>query len=307
MKYYLDDINYQIKNNPQKFIEFCESEYNTQLENIARSIADNANIAPIVLISGPSGSGKTTTAMKLEALLDSWGHEAHTISLDNYFRELNDEEFKLAKDGKLDLESPDRLDKNYLNMQIRCILDCVSVDIPKYNFTTCKREFSGWTLKRKEGEIIIFEGTHALNPNVITVPDEECARFYVSIRSQFVTDEIELRSKVIRLARRMIRDQETRDRDLLDTFNMFLSVNEGEDEFIRPFMNRCNYSIDTIIPYEINIYRSLLLNSLSTLPQTNEVVTLTQVIEQACELDKNLVPSNSLMREFIGDSSLHYL
>lgn len=307
MKYYLDDINYQIKNNPQKFIEFCESEYNTQLENIARSIADNANIAPIVLISGPSGSGKTTTAMKLEALLDSWGHEAHTISLDNYFRELNDEEFKLAKDGKLDLESPDRLDKNYLNMQIRCILDCVSVDIPKYNFTTCKREFSGWTLKRKEGEIIIFEGTHALNPNVITVPDEECARFYVSIRSQFVTDEIELRSKVIRLARRMIRDQETRDRDLLDTFNMFLSVNEGEDEFIRPFMNRCNYSIDTIIPYEINIYRSLLLNSLSTLPQTNEVVTLTKVIEQACELDKNLVPSNSLMREFIGDSSLHYL
>lgn len=307
MKYYLDDINYQIKNNPQKFIEFCESEYNTQLENIARSIADNANIAPIVLISGPSGSGKTTTAMKLEALLDSWGHEAHTISLDNYFRELNDEEFKLAKDGKLDLESPDRLDKNYLNMQIRCILDCVSVDIPKYNFTTCKREFSGWTLKRKEGEIIIFEGTHALNPNVITVPDEECARFYVSIRSQFVTDEIELRSKVIRLARRMIRDQETRDRDLLDTFNMFLSVNEGEDEFIRPFMNRCNYSIDTIIPYEINIYRSLLLNSLSTLPQTNEIVTLTKVIEQACELDKNLVPSNSLMREFIGDSSLHYL
>lgn len=307
MKYYLDDINYQIKNNPQKFIEFCESEYNTQLENIARSIADNANIAPIVLISGPSGSGKTTTAMKLEALLDSWGHEAHTISLDNYFRELNDEEFKLAKDGKLDLESPDRLDKNYLNMQIRCILDCVSVDIPKYNFTTCKREFSGWTLKRKEGEIIIFEGTHALNPNVITVPDEECARFYVSIRSQFVTDEIELRSKVIRLARRMIRDQETRDRDLLDTFNMFLSVNEGEDEFIRPFMNRCNYSIDTIIPYEINIYRSLLLNSLSTLPQTNEVVALTKVIEQACELDKNLVPSNSLMREFIGDSSLHYL
>ena len=307
MKYYLDDINYQIKNNPQKFIEFCESEYNTQLENIARSIADNANIAPIVLISGPSGSGKTTTAMKLEALLDSWGHEAHTISLDNYFRELNDEEFRLAKDGKLDLESPDRLDKNYLNMQIRCILDCVSVDIPKYNFTTCKREFSGWTLKRKEGEIIIFEGTHALNPNVITVPDEECARFYVSIRSQFVTDEIELRSKVIRLARRMIRDQETRDRDLLDTFNMFLSVNEGEDEFIRPFMNRCNYSIDTVIPYEINIYRSLLLNSLSTLPQTNEVVTLTKVIEQACELDKNLVPSNSLMREFIGDSSLHYL
>lgn len=307
MKYFLDDINYQIKNNPQKFISFCEDEYHTQLEKIARSIADNANVAPVVLISGPSGSGKTTTAMKLEALLDSWGIETHTISLDNYFRELSDEEFKLAKDGLLDLESPSRLDKNYLNTQIKGFINCESVDIPRYNFTTCKREFSGWTLQRKAGEIIIFEGTHALNPDVITIPDEKCARFYVSIRSQFVTDNSELRSKVIRLARRMIRDQETRDRDLLDTFNMFPSVNKGEDEFIRPFMNRCNYSIDTVIPYEINIYRTLLIDNLSALPQSEDVKTLIDVISKAEPLDPKLVPSNSLMREFIGDSSLKYL
>lgn len=307
MKYYLDDINYQIENNAEKFIQFCEDEYNTQVEKVARSIAENADIAPVVLISGPSGSGKTTTAMRLEELLDKWGCEAHTISLDNYFRELDEQEYKLSRNGKLDLESPDRLDKKYLNMQIRCILDSISVDIPRYNFTTCKREFSGWTLKRKEGEIIIFEGTHALNPDVITVPDEECARVYVSIRSQFVTDDSELRSKTIRLARRMMRDKETRDRDPLDTLNMFDSVNDGEDDYIKPFMTRCNYSIDTIIPYEINIYRSLLLNSLSHLPQTNDVVTLTNIISKAQSLDKSLVPDNSLMREFIGDSSLHYL
>ncbi|MBE6824568.1 MAG: nucleoside kinase [Ruminococcaceae bacterium] len=307
MKYYLDDINYQVKNNAKNFIEFCENEYYNQVLTVAKSIAQNAHIAPVVLISGPSGSGKTTTAMILESLLDSFGHEAHTISLDNYFRELDDNEFKLAKDGKLDLESPERLDKNYLNMQIRCILDSVSVDIPRYNFTTCKREFSGWTLKRKEGEIIIFEGTHALNPQVITIPDEECARLYVSIRSQFVTNKCELRSKVIRLGRRILRDVETRDRDPLDTFNMYHSVNDGEDKFIKPYMARCNYSIDTIIPYEINIYRTLLLKSLKTLPQTDEVVTLTNVIKEADPLSKNMVPSNSLLREFIGDSSLKYL
>ncbi len=306
MKYYLEDINYQIKNNPKKFIDFCENEYNTQLEKIAKSIAENSETAPIVLISGPSGSGKTTTAMKLEALLDGWGFETHTISLDNYFRELNDEEFKLAKDGKLDLESPDRLDKDYLNMQIKCILECVGVDIPRYNFTTCKREFSGWTLKRKEGEIIIFEGTHALNPEVITTSDENCARFYVSIRSQFVTENEELRSRVIRLARRMIRDQETRDRDILDTFNMYDSVNEGEDKFIKPFMGRCNYSIDTVVPYELNIYSSLILKSLETLPQTNDVLTLKTVLSKAEILDQSLVPESSLLREFIGGSSLKY-
>ncbi len=306
MKYYIDDINYQVKNNAENFIAFCEQEYNENLEKIAKDIADNCDIAPVVLISGPSGSGKTTTAMKLEKLLDSWGHEAHTISLDNYFRELDDKEFKLAKDGKLDLESPDRLDKDYLNMQIRCILDSVSVDIPRYNFVTCKREFSGWTLKRKEGEIIIFEGTHALNPEVITVPEQECARFYVSIRSQFV-GELELRSKTIRLARRMLRDVKTRDRDPLDTLNMYESVNEGEDMYIRPYMGRSNYSIDTIIPYELSIYRTLLLSTLYPYKDNADVRILIDVIEKAQPLSPALVPRDSLLREFIGDSSLNYL
>ena len=306
MKYFLDDINYQIKNNPQKFVTFCEEEYQKQIEEVAKSIAKNADVAPVVLISGPSGSGKTTTALKLEALLDSWGHEAHTISLDNYFRELNEEEYKLSKEGLLDLESPARLDSDYLNAQLLGILEKKSVDIPRYNFVTCKREFSGWTLTRKDGEIIIFEGTHALNPEVIRIKDERCARVYVSIRSQFVTEEKKLQSKTIRLGRRILRDTKTRDRDPLDTLNMFNSVNEGEDKYIRPFMSRCNYSIDTTIPYEINIYRALLLNTLKTLPQTDDVALLSEVIEKAKSLEPDLIPSDSLMREFIGESTLKY-
>ncbi len=306
MKYYIDDLNFQIENNAKKFVAFCENEYSEQVRKIAQSIKENADMAPVVLISGPSGSGKTTTAMRLEELLDTWGVEAHTISLDNYFRELNDEELQLSKDGKLDLESPDRLDKDYLNTQLRKIVDMESVDIPRYNFVTCKREFSGWTLTRKKGEIIIFEGTHALNPKVITIPDERCARLYVSIRSQFVSDCDELRSKTIRLGRRILRDTETRDRDPNDTLNMFISVNEGEDKYIRPFMERCNYSIDTIIPYEINIYSSLLKDTLNSLSQTDDVSLLKRVIEKAHPLDPSLVPSNSLVREFIGDSSLKY-
>lgn len=306
MKYYIEDLNFQIQNNAEKFVAFCENEYSEQVRKVAQSIKENADMAPVVLISGPSGSGKTTTAMRLEELLDIWGHEAHTISLDNYFRELSDEELQLSKDGKLDLESPDRLDKDYLNAQLRKIVNMESVDIPRYNFVTCKREFSGWTLTRKKGEIIIFEGTHALNPDVITIPDERCARLYVSIRSQFVTDNDELRSKTIRLGRRILRDTETRDRDPNDTLNMFHSVNEGEDKYIRPFMKRCNYSIDTIIPYEINIYSALLKDTLLSLPKTDDVELLKRVIEQAAVLDPSLVPKNSLVREFIGDSSLKY-
>lgn len=306
VKYYIDDQNFQIKNNAEKYVAFCESEYSTRVEEIAKSIRNNAHTAPVVLLSGPSGSGKTTTAMRLEQLLDSWGHKAHTLSLDNYFRELSEEELRLSKEGKLDLESPNRLDKAYLNEQIRKIVKMESVDIPRYNFVTCKREFSGWTLTRKKGEIIIFEGTHALNPDVITVPDEKCARLYVSIRSQFVSDDTELRSKTIRLLRRILRDTKTRDRDPNETLNMFESVNKGEDEHIRPFMKRCNYSIDTLIPYEINIYKSLLSDTLEQLPQTQDVQKLKWMLEKAQPLDESLVPKDSLVREFIGNSSLKY-
>lgn len=307
MNYFIDDINYQIKNHPQKFIAFYEEYYNNQVEMVAKSIAENAATAPIVLLSGPSGSGKTTTAMKLEALLDKWGYETHVISLDNYFRELNEEEQKLARDGKLDLEAPDRLDSDYLNMQIRSMLEGISVDIPRYNFTTCKREFSGWTLKRHKDEIIIFEGTHALNPQVITTPDDECARLYVSIRSHFVKGDDAVRSKTIRLARRTLRDVKTRGRDPIDTLEMFELVNIGEDKFIKPFMSRCNYSIDTLIPYEMNVYKTMLCGILPTLPQTEDVKKLTALLEKLEPLDKSFVPDDSLVREFIGESSLNYL
>lgn len=307
MRYFLDDINYQVKNHTQSFINFCEAQYNEQVNNVAKSICDNAKKAPIVLLSGPSGSGKTTTAMRLEQLLDIWGFESHTISLDNYFKELDEHQQQLANEGKIDLESPDRLDRDFLNTQINCMLKGEAVNIPRYNFENCKREDSGFTLTRKENEIIIFEGTHALNPEVITIDDENCARLYVSIRSHYLDENCEVRSKTIRLARRMLRDTKTRGRDATQTIQMFERVNEGEEKFIKPFMYRCNYSIDTLVPYEICVYRSLLLDSIKNLPQTDDIKALTKLLLHSASLDDTIIPSDSLVREFIGGSSLKYL
>ena len=307
VRYFLEDINYQVNNHTKSFINFCEAQYNEQVTKVAKSICDNAKEAPIVLLSGPSGSGKTTTAMRLEQLLDSFGFEAHTISLDNYFSELSEQQQQLAKEGKIDLESPDRLDRDFLNTQIGCMLKGETVSIPKYNFENCKREYSGLTLTRKENDIIIFEGTHALNPDVITIDDENCARLYVSIRSHYLDHDSEVRSKTIRLARRMLRDTKTRGRDPIETIQLFDSVNEGEEKFIKPFMHRCNYSIDTLVPYEICVYRSLLLDSIENLPQTDDIKALTKLLLHSASLDDTIIPSDSLVREFIGGSSLKYL
>ena len=122
MKYFLEDINKRIKANAEKFVFFCESEFYERVKVVAKRIIENRMERPIVLISGPSGSGKTTTALLLEQYFEHEGYTAHTISLDNYYREFSDEEYILSKQGKIELEAPSRLDIQFLNNELSLLL-----------------------------------------------------------------------------------------------------------------------------------------------------------------------------------------
>lgn len=306
MLFYLGDNNRRVKMSMQRFIDSCEFDYYARCREKAELIADHCSERPVVLISGPSGSGKTTTAIVLEHFLLDWGYKAHTISLDNYFCDLTPEQMKLAKEGKFSLETPSRIDSEFLNSQLCDILQCKAVEMPRYNFATSTREKSGWTFKREKNEVIIFEGTHALNPDVITVNENSIFTIYVSIRSS-ITDTIStLVSPQIRLARRLLRDYATRGHSLENTINIYNKVNEGEDLYIKPYMERCHHSIDTFIPYEINLYRSLLYDPLQEYADNKTVSELLSVLQHANGINQDLIPNNSLMREFIGGSVLKY-
>lgn len=86
---------------------------------VAESIRQTAAERPVILLAGPSGSGKTTTAFLLERFLDRWGVETHTISMDNFFSTMTPQQRELSAKGKLDLESPARVDIPYLNQQLQ--------------------------------------------------------------------------------------------------------------------------------------------------------------------------------------------
>lgn len=299
-------INEGICGNPENYIAKVDEEFSHRIQNIAENIVKNKNERPVILLAGPSGSGKTTTALILEKMLKQMGCPTHTLSMDNYFVSLTPEEKELASRGEMDLESPLRIDKELLNEQIRGIEECRKVDIPRYNFADSKREGVKLTLERKEGELVIFEGIHALNPDVITVPDDKLCKLYVSVRTRIVKDDIILHPSKIRLMRRMIRDRNFRDRKLRETMAMFHSVEDGENKYIMPYKNRADFDIDTFMPYEMSVYRYNILDDLRQMSDVPELADVISVMSAIAPLDNELVPKNSLVREFIGSGEFEY-
>ncbi len=299
-------INNGLTADPKGYVQAVNEEYQYQLERITENIISSRNDRPVILLSGPSGSGKTTTAFMIEKLLDEAGCETHTISMDNYFCPLTHEEKELASLGKMDLESPDRIDTDLLNTQIEAIDRGEEIEIPKYNFADSTREHSGLFLKRGKGELVIFEGIHALNPAVITVPDSKLIKLYVSVRTRVTCGDIILHPSKVRLMRRMIRDKNFRNRALLETMNMFHSVESGENKYIMPYKHRSDYDIDTFMAYELNAYRDSLIDQLRELSDFPELADVTAVLEQLVPLDKKDIPRDSLICEFIGRGQFKY-
>ncbi|WP_298528983.1 uridine kinase [uncultured Ruminococcus sp.] len=299
-------INEGICADPSEYIKNVNADYLYKLERIADDIVQHHSEKPVILLSGPSGSGKTTTALMLEKLLDDMGHEAHTMSMDNYFCPLSEEEKHLSALGKMDLESPDRVDKELLNDQIKAISRCEEIEIPKYNFKSSTREPNGRKFRRQEGELVIFEGIHALNPAVITVPDSQICKIYVSVRTRVTCGDILLHPSKVRLMRRMIRDKKFRKRSLRETMNMFHSVEAGENKYIMPYKHRSDYDIDTFFAYELSAYRNTLIDQLREMNDVPELEDAIKVLEALEPLDSKLVTPDSLICEFIGNSQFKY-
>lgn len=288
------------------FFEKANKDYIDTLTEIAKEIAEQKSKKPIILISGPSGSGKTTTALTIGKILDEMGVITHTLSLDNYFKTITDEEKILLEKGELDLESPNRVDEVLLNEQLGKMIQGEPVELPKYDFTAAKRVLSGKILHRKKGELVILEGIHALNPDVVTLPSDETYKIYISVRTRVRVRNTILHPCCIRLMRRMIRDKIYRGRAYADTLKMFESVELGEEKYIMPYKHRSDHDIDTFIPYELSVYRPKLLEELQKINTTDMVDHMVEVLAAAEPIDEEQVPTNSLIREFIGNGHFEY-
>lgn len=292
-------INTMIGEDIHKFMESSDRQLFGQIERTAKMLSENH--IPVVLISGPSGSGKTTSAHILRDILCGMGINSHSVSMDNYFIPFTAEEHQLLSKGKIDLESPLRIDSELLSSQIEMIIKGKRVEIPVYDFRKSERIYNGNFIQLRKNEIIIFEGIHALNNDVIKIDDDSTFRIYVSVRTRVKNDEIIMHPSKIRLLRRIIRDHINRGRSASDTLQLFESVQEGEHKYIMPYKKRADCNIDTFLPYELSIYRNFLERNEMALKKSPMTSDLIKILENVKPLDNKYLSENSLIHEFVDE------
>lgn len=290
--------------NASEMVKRSEQRYADEIAAAAEQIFAQRETRPVVLVSGPSGSGKTTTANRIARLLKDMGCGAHSISMDNYFKTLTPEEHELSDRGEFDYESPKRMDADLFKEHLLKISRAEPIDIPTFDFAT-QQSKKGMTLKINRGDIVILEGIHALNPLVTGDSESYTTCVYVSVRTRIEADNGDLlHPSKIRLMRRLIRDKLYRGRSIAETFEFFRSVERGEDLYIMPFKYRADFDIDTFAPYEPLIYRDILLPELETVgaqyADYERYSDIERFLRELSSLPRNIVPENSLIREFIG-------
>jgi uridine kinase len=307
----INDINCSARKNIENFIIKSENSYSDKISKIAQTINKNKNDCPILLISGPSGAGKTTTAKRMEEELLKLGIDSISISMDNYYLPKSSPNIPYNEDGTPDLESPYRLDIDLLHSHFSKILNYETINIPKFDFSSQER-INGTEYKRKKNEIIILEGTHALNPVISENISEHAAKVYISVRTRLkLEDSRIIHPSTIRLMRRLCRDVLFRGKAIEDVFDMFSSVSYGEKKYITPYKKNADMEIDTYIPYETLIYKNMLKDKIKSkrdkLYQLENYKNIVRVFNELEEInDLSFVPGNSIIREFIGNSLYTY-
>ena len=266
--------------------------------------------ARVVLIAGPSSSGKTTSSKRLAIQLITNCIVPKVIELDNYF--VNREHTPRDENGDYDYESLYALDLEQFNKDITDLLAGKEVAIPTYNFKTGEREYLGNKLKLEEGDILLMEGIHGLNPELTRlIPDEQKFRVFVSaLTTLSIDDHNWIGTYDNRLLRRIIRDHKYRGCAALDTIKRWPSVRRGEDKWIMPFHENADAMFNSSLLFELAVMKNYALPILqqvpSNTPEYAEASRLIKFLNYFEPLDEKDIPSTSLLREFLGGSSFNY-
>lgn len=307
------------------FNKACNAGYATELINVSEAlqekrisqIADeilhrNQKGQPVklILISGPSSSGKTTFSKRLSVQLMANGLKPYPISLDDYF--VNREDTPKDENGNYDYESLYALDLDFFNQQLQALIKGEEVELPRFNFTTGKREWSGKHLRVNDNMILILEGIHALNPELTPhIPTESKFKIYVSALTTILLDNHNyIPTTDNRLLRRIIRDYKYRGYSAEETISRWPSVRAGEEKWIFPYQENADVMFNSALLFELAIIKDyaepILRKVPNNRPEYSEAYRLRKFLGYFVPLQDKELPPTSLLREFLGGSSFRY-
>ncbi len=261
----------------------------------------------IVLLAGPSSSGKTTTSRKLSLLLSSLGKNAHAISLDDFF--VDREQTPLDEFGNKDYECLESIDLQLFNQSLADLLAGKEVILPTYNFISGMKEYKNKPLKIGSDDVLVIEGLHALNPNLMTLNDKSVIyRAYISPLTPLNVDRHNYISTTDnRLIRRIVRDYRTRGRSAEDSLATWSSVRKGEEKYIFPYTDTADAVVNTAYIYELGVLKvyvePLLYNIKMDSKYYYEARRILDNLKAVYSIPSEFVSHDNLLREFIGGSN----
>lgn len=288
-----------------EFINICEARHNRMLCELGQLIEDDIDDVRLICIAGPSSSGKTTFANRLRIELLSRGIKPIRISTDDYYKPKS--EAPLGEDGQPDLESIDAIDIEFFNQNMLDLINGEEVDLPKFDFNVGHRVF-GRRLKVGKDEPIIIEGIHALNDRLTTsIPKNNKFKIFISPQAQInLDDHNPLSLTDLRLLRRLVRDKKFRGSPAEETFSMWPKVRAGEFKWIYSTQEGSDYVFNSFLPYELPVMKKYAMPLLSAIekdsPYFPTAERLLRMLKFFVDMPDEWIPSNSLMREFVGGS-----
>ncbi len=291
----------------REVILVAEALHEQRVARIAEEIASRQGQVRLVLIAGPSSSGKTTFSKRLSIQLLANGLRPFSLELDNYF--VDREKTPRDEQGQYDYEALDALDVPLFNADLLRLHHGEGVTLPSYNFRTGLREV-GDKVRLRPDHVIIVEGIHGLNPNLVPdIPPEVSYRIYVSALTQLNIDKHNrVPTTDTRLIRRIVRDASYRGYSADETINRWGSVRQGEKRWIFPFQEHADVMFNSALLYELAVLKLLATPLLLQVePGTRahvEAKRLMAFLEWFEPLAPDLVPDNSILREFVGGSIL---
>lgn len=295
-------------------INVAEALQSKKIVHIADQIAERRkadSALKIVLVSGPSSSGKTTFSKRLMVQLLAHGITPKVLSLDDYF--VSRDKTPLDENGEYDFESLYAIDLELFNTQLKQLLDGQTIQPPTYNFKKGGvREFTEPAMQLGENDILLVEGIHALNPELIPdIPQNARFLIYVSALTSIRLDEHNyIPSTDNRLLRRMTRDNKYRNYKAQDTLARWASVRAGEEKWIFPYQENADAMFNSAMLFELAVIKDMVVPLLEEVPENSAEYARARELRLFLKMFKSIpsqnLPPTSLVREFIGGSSFHY-
>ena len=303
----LNEINEKVQSDPTAFVREESERYEKEVDTLAEYLTEGLNGHHLILLSGPSSSGKTTTALKLRDRIREMGIDAHTISMDDFYR--GKEQAPRLPDGTYDYEALEalRLDELERCMKELILQGCTM--LPRFDFMKGKPSENLVQLCIKEKSVVIFEGIHAINPYFEQhLPYENIFKVFANtVTPIYDGDQKLVARRDIRLVRRMLRDERFRNSSVMNTLLMWQQVVRGENEYMFPFVDTVDYLIDTTHAYEPCLFAPLLIPVLRDVPEDHPYAKMARHLVEMLScfnpIGMELMPEDSMLREFTGDGN----